>query len=346
MGRYTVHNDSEVDKTIENHLLYVVNNLKLLPLVRAIILGGGFGRGEGSVLIDGARVHPVNDYDIFIIVSDGFQENVRSLSKNIAEQIGVRFIDIIPIKYSDLPNLPPNQYNYDLKYGGHHLWGEDALKLIPRYKEGFVDTSAGKTLLLNRLICGVEAYSEKYECKGMTAEENIFLVNQTGKIVLACVEALLIRINKYHYSCRRRQQIFEREFADKIKLQQLGKFALEFKLRPTKAIQLNSIQYWKDSMREYLMVFCDYFLDNSFSYADQLWKNLKINRTSRKITDNMIERIELLLLLSMFSPDSQKKQILAAVQKGLKHLDNVSYRKAAWEELRARVATIWHETLH
>jgi len=346
MGTYTVYTDSRIDRTIGNHLLHIVSNLKQLPLVRAIILGGGFGRGEGSVLLDSTGIHPVNDYDIYIIVSEGFREDVRSLSKDVAEQIGIRLIDIIPIKYSDLPNLPPNQYNYDLKYGGHHLWGEDVLGLIPLYKEGIVDKDAGKTLLLNRLICGVEAYSEKFERSGLTVEENVFLVNQTGKIVSACVEALLIRINKYHHSYSSRQHIFEREYPDKLKLRQLNEIALEFKLRPTKTLQLNSIQYWKDAIEDYLIVFADYLFDSGLSYAEDLWKNLKTNRSSKRITNNVIERLELLLLLYMFSSNTRKKQILAKIQDGLKSLDKVSYRKASWDELRARAATLWHKAYH
>ena len=36
--------------------------------LRSIILSGGFGRGEGSVIVEGEKVTPLKDYDILVIL--------------------------------------------------------------------------------------------------------------------------------------------------------------------------------------------------------------------------------------------------------------------------------------
>jgi len=106
-GLYTIHTDKRVDRTIEEHLNIIVNRLRLIPSVKSIILGGGFGRGEGSVLVDDSGVVPVNDYDIFVIVSDEDSRDYRPISAEIAQQLGIRWIDIIPVKHSSISTLPP-----------------------------------------------------------------------------------------------------------------------------------------------------------------------------------------------------------------------------------------------
>ena len=346
MGAYTVYNDQRVDDTVNHDLKLIVERVISALPVRSIILGGGFGRSEGSVLINEHGIHPVNDYDLFLIVPDDVETDMRPLGKKLSRELGIRLIDLIPLRHSDLNTLPASQIFYDLKYGGQVLWGENTLELIPQYKEGFVLPESGKTLLLNRLICALEAFSENFEKRAMTKPEIFFLVNQTGKVISACVEALLIKKSIYHHSYITRQKIFDRQFPDKVKLQQLNKRAMEFRLRPSETITFDPISYWKETMREYLDVIADYLVPFSVSPQKDLWRLLKNSSNISSVTNNPVERIEIMLLLCHESSFYTKRIILSQAWKELGIVTQTPVQNKDWEILRQRTTRLWHELYH
>lgn len=346
MGLYTVYDDQRVDEAVADDLKLIVESVTATLPVRSIILGGGFGRSEGSILIDGNNIHPVNDYDLFLIVPDDFETDLRPLSKELAKKVGIRLLDLIPIKRSSLFSLPATQIYYDLKYGGRLLWGDNALELIPQYKAGHVEPGSGRTLLLNRLICAIEAYSESFEKRAMTAEEAFFLVNQTGKVVLACAESLLMKKNKYHHSYQERRKIFAREFSDKIELQQLNDRATEFKVRPSEKLIYGPVAYWKSAMKEYLNVISNCLVPSSASPKMELWEQLKNNRDTATICNNPVERIEIMLLLYREVSFFSKRNILKQAYEEMKAIAKNPLQCKGWEALRERTASLWHELYH
>lgn len=346
MGAYTVLEDKRVDEAVERDLRLIAERIREVTPALSIILGGGFGRGEGSVLLEAGRVQPVNDYDIFVVIPDGFEMDMRPLSKEIAREIGIRLIDLIPIKLAELNNLPPSQINYDLKYGGRVLWGENMLELIPMYKYGHVLPESGKTLLLNRLICAIEAFSENFEMHAMTTSERFFLINQTGKVISACVEALLMKKDKYHHSYRKRQEIFTSEFPDKIGLQQLNEYATEFKIRPSEVVTFDPIMYWKEAMGEYLNVISDYLVPASASSKKDLWRLLKKKNNGTPLTNNPVERIEIMLLLYCEMSFFTKRIILSRACEELVNITKTPLPNKGWENLRERTTRLWHELYH
>jgi hypothetical protein len=343
MGIYTILDDEKVDDLIERDLALIIKGILSAATVRSIILGGGFGRGEGSVLINQGKVLAVNDYDLFVVISDGDQTDFRSIGRRIADELGIRLLDLIPIKYSALPNLPSTQFYYDLKYGGRLLWGESVIDLMPQYKEGNVEYESGKLLLLNRLICAIEAYSENFESHGMTTDQRFFLVNQTGKVISSCVEALLIKKGKYNHSYQKRREIFEAEFPEKEELQKLNERATEFKLRPSMIIGFDSIGYWKKAIHEYIKVLSEYLDLGPGQPAEKIWRILRKNNL---VTNQPIERVELFLLLCKETSFFSRIGILRMARKELKNISGMSFRSAEWESLRERTACLWHELYH
>lgn len=56
------------DRKIQDYLEIIKKEIvKNVPGVKSIILGGGFGRGEGSVEFLGKKVMPLNDFNIFVV---------------------------------------------------------------------------------------------------------------------------------------------------------------------------------------------------------------------------------------------------------------------------------------
>jgi hypothetical protein len=345
MGIYTVRSDAKVDTVISRDLEIIVRRVREAISAHAVVLGGGFGRGEGSVLVDGADIRPVNDYDIFLAVSDHNGADLKRLSHELAKEVGIRSIDLIPIRYPDLERLPATQFHYDLKYGGTLLWGENILQQMPDYRKGCVEQRSGGTLLLNRLVCALEAYSERFVHNGMNGEEKFFLVNQTGKVVSACVEALLITKGKYHHSYLERRNIFDAEFSDWHALRRLNSQATEFKLLPSKSPTVDAIGYWEETLTEYLKVLTIYFAPKFLASRLGLWARLAYDRR-RPISSNPIEIVELILLLGRREPSLTRGFTLAQARRRLENISHRSFSTADWEILRAGAVLLWHQLCH
>ena len=79
MGKYTLTGSEKFDKLIDEQLIQVTQEiLNLIPQkdIAAILLGGGYGRGEGGVLLENGEESLYNDYDLFVIL-----KNVSYLKK-------------------------------------------------------------------------------------------------------------------------------------------------------------------------------------------------------------------------------------------------------------------------
>jgi hypothetical protein len=345
MGIYTVRDDKKIDEVISKDLEFIVHRVRKEIPVHAIVLGGGFGRGEGSVLYNGGEIRPVNDYDIFLAVSDNDHADLKRLSHEMAKQVGIRSIDLITINYCDLGRLPATQFHYDLKYGGTLLWGENILDQIPQFRKGCIDRRSGETLLLNRLVCALEAFSERFVYNGMDKEEKFFLVNQTGKVISACVEALLIERGKYHHSYSERRNIFDAEFPNWGILRRLNSQATDFKLMPSESPNIDAIAYWDETVSEYIKVLFIYFAPRSFHSSLGLLGRLAFDRLS-PISKNPIETVELMLLLSRQTNSVARCFILSQVRRRLERISKRSFPSHDWEPLRAGAVQLWHQLCH
>ena len=71
MGKYTIYNDKNIDDNLDKYFSDIVQ--KIIEIIgvnniKAIVLFGSFGRGEGGVIIENNKIIPVNDFDITIFV--------------------------------------------------------------------------------------------------------------------------------------------------------------------------------------------------------------------------------------------------------------------------------------
>jgi hypothetical protein len=73
---FTALDDAGLDGRIRSDLDQIAAAVRdhLGPSYRALVLGGGYGRGEGGSVVAGDRLEPYNDYDLFVVV-----EGVRRL---------------------------------------------------------------------------------------------------------------------------------------------------------------------------------------------------------------------------------------------------------------------------
>lgn len=335
---YTAHRSQDIDSYIHNHLSIIVEAIRReLPCVSAVVLVGGFGRGEGSVLVENGRILPVNDYDLVLATSlPCDQSHLINLATRLAQQIGIRHIDLIPIPITDFGSLPPSQFNYDMKYGGRVLWGEDVLSMMPPIAPATIPLSDGGRLLINRAVCLLEGFPDSRSMGDVTSR--FFSFNQTAKVVLACGEALLVQAGRYTHSYARRNVVVHELFADRTEFCSLHETAVRFKLWPIREPEGALLSFWNGALGEYVRTLYEIVLGLQNWYPDRRSAVHCLERLKEWMPVDSIELSELALIFARYLGGwaGQWWTFLAN-----RYLEAPLHQRT-WNRLRRRAIKAWH----
>ena len=219
------------DKDIQ---LIISAIIKECPKLISIILYGGFGRDEGSIIEVGDSYIPYNDYDVLLVVNNKVpSKTVSDLRIQLARDIGIRWVDISQKSTKELNKLCPSIFNYDLKYATKVIYGDESiLSLIPSMQSSELPLVEGEVLFITRLWTLLGCLDDKGFNIDRSDDEVRFFRNQMAKAVLSVVDVLLLPKKAYNSSYRYRVQHFTDLYPEKEELCELSQWALEEKLFP------------------------------------------------------------------------------------------------------------------
>lgn len=209
----------------------------------ALLLGGGYGRGEGGVVRKEAREQPYNDLDFTLVVRRRRRDlagPLRAISHKYEKVLGIDVDFSRPLTLYDIQNWPHILMWQDLLNGHHVLSGPaDILQANapPALNEPLPAIEATR-LLLNR---GAGLLWALRILRGhQSAPDPTFLPRNYYKAALALGDALLIACGHHHVRCDARLERFT-ELARSGKLIEIPDMhdlytrAVAFKLRPDEA---------------------------------------------------------------------------------------------------------------
>jgi len=351
LKRFSQFDNPRISEKILTDLSTIVRMARAeIPEIKDIILTGGFGRGEGSVLYDDSLIQPVNDYDFVITSLTPLEfKLLKSLSEKMAKTVGIRFVDLINYPNSEIKSLSYTMFNYDLKYGGTVIFGDPhILEKIPEMDPAKMPLSEGKDLLFNRLICMIECFNYDFFTRAPSVEEKFFLVNQCNKVILACCDTQLILAEKYHHSYREKEKRFQALCPSELKFQNLVSMATSFKLCPTQRIYFNVIDYWFEVKKFYLSILLNFL--NNFFVIDEKFSNFKdfgrfYSEYSFNSRKSCLELAEIFTLLSINNNGISLDYLNLAKEK----IMNITDQNPAdydWERLRKEITQLWFKSNH
>lgn len=180
--------------------------------LEAIVLTGGFGRGEGALKRnEGVRGLPFNDLDFLLIGTRPRMASdvLRDLRSSLSHLIGTDFVDVGYMPSHRFRNAQPTIFLYDLRNGSKIVWGApDILEKVPPFASSDLPLSEATRLFLNRGI-GL-LYTLLSHERGETGQA---LKNNAAvawsKVVLAAGDAILLRRRLYHWSYFERMKRIE-----------------------------------------------------------------------------------------------------------------------------------------
>ena len=134
--RFTIDGSDE----LERHLARACEQVRteVLALVsaqrlEAILLGGGYGRGEGGVLKTETGDRPYNDLEFYVCLRGSQLLNERrysgalhTLAQKLSTAVGVD-VEFKLVSLRKLRRSPVSMFYYDLVMGHRWLWGTEDL---------------------------------------------------------------------------------------------------------------------------------------------------------------------------------------------------------------------------
>jgi hypothetical protein len=207
--RFTQHEHSEADAVVALQLTRAAEAISAaMPDVSAVLVTGGFGRGEGALLADASgRLVPVNDYDLLAIAPGAGEPQspaVQALGRSLAAEFGTDFVHISVSPALD-PSMPLTLASYDLRHGSQVILGDPALlEQLPRWAAADIPTFEAVQLLLNRLAGLLTGLRPRHV--PIDGRDGRYLRNQAVKALIAIGDAHLLRHGAYDVSYRRRRE--------------------------------------------------------------------------------------------------------------------------------------------
>jgi hypothetical protein len=234
-----VIDEENCQRRLQAHLDRIIGRVReSCSSVRSIILYGGYGRNEGSwYLDDEGRVCPYNDYDLLVISEgQGQLEDCAAMRRQLASEIGIRWMDIATLSVNKLSGLRPTIFSYDLKYASTVVYGDqDVVRLIPDMHAESLSMKESEQLFFTRLWTLLGCLDEEGLSIDRNGDESRFFRNQMAKAVLAVVDVLLLHQKAYTPSYVARVDRVAELYSEKNDLIDLCRWALAEKLRPQAA---------------------------------------------------------------------------------------------------------------
>jgi len=280
---FTAHDTPEVVQRIASDLGRALLEVRQAdPGLRALVLTGGFARGEGAVL----RGAPVNDYDLLALRGLAPPRNrYPAVRASLEEALGLH-LDLQPVWAGRLGFARPSVFWYETALRGHTLWGDAGLLArIPVRTHEQLDAREGLRLLANRaagLLLGARASAHDRRL-------------QAAKALLAALDANLLAGGAFAPSQRERWELWRR-------LREAGegparlepwepslRWAIAFKLDPAAASGRDPDEAWRagahallDAVQPALRAARMRSLE-AYARADDLVENLPFRLRSRAV---------------------------------------------------------------
>ncbi len=305
MGKYTILEDPRVDECIDGYLKRVVDALlEDLPGIRSIILAGGFGKGEGSVIVDNHGVKPLRDFDLVVIFGERVPsvEFIQDVQRRLQDRFGSMRVDdeyylsndLVPeIKATTLDriNSLPDIFTYDLKKC-KVIYGEDLRSQIKWNLED-LPLRTNARALFQKAIALIGVFHSEYLNEEIPLHLRESFLRETSRAYIEICVGLCLLVKRYDSSSIRRleilREIYKREFAglyEKIPdLVEKLDASTRYKLDPANnKMSVNLLDYWfetRDDLGEVIKYYYSKYLNLSFKDWVQFATDLEVSLTKK-----------------------------------------------------------------
>jgi hypothetical protein len=214
--RYTVDGSSELESSIDEVNRRVVEDLHKFispDQIDALVLAGGYGRGEGGAYIVDGEQRLYNDLDYYLFLKGNKRANEKTFGPRIKAIEAARTPEAqcdVEFKIDSLSQLEKSSvsmFSYDLVARSIIVTGtEDVFQSCSRHLDAnAIPHSEATRLLFNR--CSGLLFARQRLNKELVSQDDLeFIQRNLAKIELAMGDAILTIQGLYHWSCQERNR--------------------------------------------------------------------------------------------------------------------------------------------
>lgn len=244
--RYTLDGDEAVESRIDHDQQVIADAVQALidpAAFCALVLMGGYGRGEGGYVMHDGKPAPYNDYDYFLVVHGLNGEQRKQINLQLADQaklleekVGVE-VDFALLQEQRLPDAEYSLMNAEMIWGHRVVAGNPRiLEAMPAMPFGRLPMGEFTRLMLNRGSLLLMNQHSLFDGTLGAAQREVFF-KYLFKAVLACGDARLAAMSCYHPSYPKKLELLQAmEWQGKNEFMKLYTQALEHKFHPDYSI--------------------------------------------------------------------------------------------------------------
>ena len=214
-GVYFPGDEAGLAARLDSYLADLGARLGAAPMargVKALVLAGGYGRGEGGVFhaAAGGRAQLYNDLEFYLLLGDPAVATAAAAwceqESHAGDQaLGIE-VEFKRLNAGDLAAAAPSMFYYDLVAAHRLVWGDAAFMAgLPArlHEAALIPAHEAVRLLFNRgsglfyCQCALAAAADP-------RVDNGFIERNHAKVRLALADAVLAFNGRYHFSCRER----------------------------------------------------------------------------------------------------------------------------------------------
>jgi len=241
---FTFSGDHRAEMVVANMLRRIsetISNVIKPEDLTALVLLGGYGKGEGGIVHSNGQPHPHNNFDFLLVLKNCSPDKIAKIKSTVMQHIQKSSkqlnigIDLSVISQKKITRMPTRVMWYDMKEGHKTLLGDKqfipslphTVDNIPSWDMRNLMVNRGSLLLINR-IC--------LQSPALGCDTKKLIIKHTMKAIIGYGDALLFSLNEYHWSYKEKlRRLVASEQVD-TNFKTLYKSAMTFRFEPNYAL--------------------------------------------------------------------------------------------------------------
>ena len=215
--------------------------------LEGLLLGGGYGRGEGGVLRTASGDAAYNDLEFYVLIRGPiflserkYRHALHELGEALTARAGLE-VELKILSAAKLRHSPPSMFYYDLVLGHRQFAGGlDLLAGCEHLRHAAAIPLYEATRLLMNRCSGLLFALERLRRAEFSEADADFVGRNLAKAQLAFGDVVLAAHGKYHWSCLERHLRLDKMREPVPHLEDITRHhaeGVEFKLHPQRSVQ-------------------------------------------------------------------------------------------------------------
>ena len=298
-GKFTVRGTAKVEVLITEMIERIASafedNLQNIDY-EALIMLGGYGRGEGGVVIENGIEKPHNNFD-FILISKNLDDKQNEKLKQklmvvlnvIIKEIGIG-IDLSVISKNKLKNASCRIIWYDMRFGHKTILGNEkfvpalerfTIPKIPDWDARNLLVNRGTLMIINDLLMEKEHLDERFLK---------LVIKHVVKAIIGYGDTLLYFLDDYSWSYEQKQKNMRKRDDVDIEFKEIYEEAMNFRFQPDyPGFMKKDLKNWMEILRKHfekIFLICE---SKRLKKADLNWDNYAESAFNFGLTDQMFQ---------------------------------------------------------